>query len=199
LEDIIFLKDVESAVQPPDPIVAYDDELGGYLAGTTGWSNTAEKYLGYGVEAEAEVFPADGFDVHANIAFGRILESLDGETTRDESMSEWKVNTGVTWRTPYRTDVSLDANYASPQVWGLRSFDSAGQIVVTSVPIDSRLILSGRIGVRPLPDDSLELALGFWNIGTALNADDGLFSRFREHPKGQPIGPKALASAAYRF
>jgi len=199
LTDIIDLRDVESALDPENPQVTYNEEIGGYLAGTTGWTNTPSVYTGFGVEADAEVYPVDGLDIYANFAFTRIYESLEGQPTLDESTSALKLNVGVTYRTPYRTDFSLHSSFATAQTWGLRSFDSAGTLIVTPSEIDPRLLLSARIGVRPLNNDSLELALLLWNA-TALSASEaGVLGKTKEHPKGQPIGPRASAALTYRF
>jgi outer membrane receptor protein involved in Fe transport len=204
LQDIIFLRSLESALASDTPIVDYDEGVGGYLAGTTGWSNLEDRYLGYGVEAEAEVFPIDGVDVFGNIAVERLtVSSGEGEPELDESASLVKVNAGASYRTPWRTDVALQANYASPQTWGQRLFDPTGQIVVVETEIPARLILSGRVVVRPLADDALEVGVGAWNFGALLDDDpavhEGLFDSVQEHPKGQPVGARVFGSVSYRF
>ncbi len=199
LTDIIDLRDVESAVTPENPQVEYDEAIGGFLAGSTGWTNTPSVYTGFGIEADTEVYPVDGLDIYGNFAFTRIYETLDGETTLDQSTSAVKLNLGVTYRTPFRTDLSFHSSYASAQIWGLRSFDSTGTLIVTPSEIDPRLLLTARVGVRPLNDDTLELAFNLWNATALSSSDAGVLGRTQEHPKGQPIGPRISGSATYRF
>jgi iron complex outermembrane receptor protein len=203
LTDIIYLTNLQSPLTFDPPEVGFDDEQNGYLAGKTGWTNLDDRYLGYGLEAEGDLFPVDGLDIYGNVALERVLRSSEGEeAVADRSAPLLKVNTGVTYRTPFRTDLSLHANYVSEQVWGQRLFDATGQIIVVESTIPSRLILSARVGVRPLPDnESLEIAAGVWNAGGFLESDDvdSLVGAFQEHPKGQPVGGRAYGSLVYKF
>jgi hypothetical protein len=167
----------------------YDPEANGFSAGTTGFENLDEVYTAVGGELDTRFFPVDGLDVYANVSFERVL-TQDG---LDESVSLFKGNTGIMYRTPYRTDVSIHVSYVSPQVWRLRDFDETGALLVTEEPIPARTILSGRVAVRPFVDEGLEIAVDAWNV-LAL---DG--RTFREHPKGQLVGPRAWGEATWHF
>lgn len=188
LTDIISLRSVE-----PE-FAFYDPEDNGFLVGSTGWANTDVGYDGVGVETDFELYPADGLDVYANVAITSIVETSDEGRVRDLSTSMAKINGGVMYRTPFRTDITLGAHYVSAQTWRLRDFDAQGQIVVTEADLDPRLILNARLAARPLPEESLEVAASVWNL---LGTDEA--SRFREHPKGQPVGHRVVGTVTYRF
>jgi iron complex outermembrane receptor protein len=186
---LIDLSDVQRAYAPYDPVAD------GISVGTTGWTNREPRYTGVGVEADLELYPTDGVDLFTNLAVQQILETDDGTTVRDGSTSAVKLNAGAAYRTPWRTDVSAMVHYVSPQTWRRRTFDpDTLQLVVVEQPIDARVLLSGRLAVRPHPDDHLELAAQVWNA-LALLSGTGV----REHPKGQPVGGRATLSASYRF
>lgn len=186
---LVDLSDVQRGYHPYDP--AFD----GIEVGRTGWTNLAPRYTGMGIEADLELYPVDGLDLFANAALQQVLETHDGTTVRDGSTSTLKVNGGAAWRTPWRTDLSVMGHYVSPQTWRRRTFDPTTlALVVVEQPLDARLILSGRLAVRPHPDDHLEIAATVWNA-LALLTGEGV----REHPKGQPVGGRATLSASYRF
>lgn len=174
---------------------AYDPQQNGFLAGQTGWINLVETYTGTGVEADLELYPTDGLDLVANVNLAHVTESNPetGETVADRSQSTVKANFGAAYRTPYRTDLSLMAHVVGPQVWRIRGFAADGSIALLERPVDARLMLSGRIGVRPFPNEALEVAASVWNltgwIGTPV----------LEHPEGQPVGGIAYGSVSYTF
>jgi hypothetical protein len=151
-------------------------------------------YDGIGVEAEAEVFPIDGLDVYANFNWTYIVET---EIGRDTSSSPYKVNAGAMYRTPWFTDLSASISYLSTQTWQPREFDSTGQIVVVPHDIPARVLLTGRIAVRPTKDQRLEVAGTIWNA-TAFAGGRGNWG-YQEHPKGQLLGPRVFGTATYRF
>jgi outer membrane receptor for ferrienterochelin and colicin len=187
--DLIFLDDVTVGIVP------FDDAQGGVEVGTTGWVNLDPTYTGVGVEADTELYPTDGLDVYLNANLMRVVETSDGETLREGSASTLKLNGGLSWRTPWRTDLSLSGTYYSAQEWRLREFDpDTLALVAQPRPIDPRFLASARVAVRPLPSDDLEVALTVWNI-TELVGGDG----FLEHPEGQPVIGRAHGSITYRF
>lgn len=197
--DIIYLSDV---APPTAADLAYNDDQIGYLAGTTGWTNLPERYLGYGAELEVNLFPVDGLDVYGNADLQRVaVTSPDGTTVLDKSASAVKLNAGVMYRTHYRTDVALHASYSSAQTWGLRNFDSAGQLQVVDESVPARLVISSKIATRPFKDNDLELAVGVWNLGAMLGDVNtpGVIGPAREHPKGQPVGSRLYGSVEYKF
>lgn len=189
LTDIIYLKSVT-----PTTDLEYNEEVGGYLAGTTGWTNLPDEYLGYGIEAEGDLFPVDGVDIYGNMALQRILVGGNGEdAVPDRSASTLKLNGGVTYRTPYRTDLAIHAQYASSQTWRIRDFDENGQLAVSEAPIPARLVLNGQVAVRPFKDEKLSIGAGIWNAGALITGG------VREHPKGQPVGSRAFGTLEYKF
>jgi len=186
---LIDLADVQRAYN------AFDPADNGIEVGQTGWTNLEPRYTGAGVEADLELYPTDGVDVFGNLAIQQIVETDNGTTVRDGSTSTVKANLGAAYRSPWRTDVSLMAHYVSPQTWRRRTFDpDTLQLVVVEEPLDARLFVSGRLAVRPHPDDHLELAATVWNALALLSGSGAL-----EHPKGQPVGGRATFSASYRF
>lgn len=187
--DLIALDDVTTAINPFNP------QINGIEIGETGWINLASAYTGVGVEADLELYPTDGLDVFANANLMQVIENTGEARILDHSASNLKINGGFSYRTPLRTDLSLAGHYLSAQEWRLRQFDPQTlQIVQDPTPIRARLLLSARVGVRPLPDQDLEIAGTLWNI-TELLSGDG----FLEHPEGQPVIGRAYVTLSYRF
>ncbi|MDP2310509.1 MAG: TonB-dependent receptor [Pseudomonadota bacterium] len=190
--NLVGLKDVTPGFSP------YDPELNGYSAGETGFVNLTPTYLAFGGEVEARVFPTDGLDVYANLAVERILEQDGDAVAPDESTSLVKVNGGVMYRSPWRVDLGAHVNYVSPQVWRLREFDAAGQVVPRDVAVPARTIVTARVAVRPFADDKLEIAASGWNLG-ALAGTGSLRNTFREHPNGQLVGARYWGELTWRY
>jgi iron complex outermembrane receptor protein len=189
VSDLIYLSDVERAFN------VYDPRYNGIAAGRTGWVNLEPQYTSVGVEVDGELYPVDGIDLFTNVAVQQTTERSEGDAVVDGSTSAVKVNGGASWRTPWRTDLSLMGHFLSAQTWRLRTFDPDSlQVVPVDGPIDARFLLSARLAVRPFPDESLELAGNAWNV-LSLITGEGL----REHPDGQPVLGRLYASAAYRF
>ncbi len=179
----------------PD-LLPFDTDDNGFQGGTTGWINREESvYDGIGIEVEGSVFPTDGLDVFANVSLSQVLErdTRTGDTIPDASSSSVKLNSGVAWRSPYRTDLSLSTHYLSPQTWRLRGFDDQGATSILERDVPSRFFLNARVAVRPFADEQLELAVTGWNV--LQLAGPG----FVEHPEGQPVRGRAYGSATYRF
>ncbi len=185
---LIALGSVEPAIE------SLDAETGGFVAGYTRFGNQDTLYTALGAEAEGRLFPADGLDIYLNGTWERIIEQ-DGQTIQaDLSTSEWKFNLGSTYRTPWRVDVGAHLHYVSPQVWRLREFDAEGQVINPEEAVQGRVIVAGRLGLRLLEDESLEVAATVWNPAGFVES-----GRFREHPKGQLVGGRAYGSATWRF
>jgi len=171
----------------------YDPVVNGFSAGTTGFENSADIYTALGGELDLRVFPVDGLDVYANLALERITDDNGTAVVVDNSTSTVKVNGGVMYRSPFRTDASLHLSYVGPQTWRLRDYDEQGQLVETDAAIASRTILSARLATRPFADQRLELAANGWNL-LQLGKDG-----FYEHPKGQLVGARVWGEATWRF
>ena len=186
MTNFIFLRSVTPEFQ------WYAPEDIGYLAGSSGWVNTAPVVNAWGLEAEAEFFPVDGLDIYVNGNLSRLLETTDGVTNVDGSTSFLKANAGVMYRAPFDLDLSADVLYASEQVWRQREFDEAGQLFVSETPVPTRLWLNGRIGARPLANDDIEVAVSAQNIL-------GFFNPGKEHPLGHRIGGRLQGTLSYTF
>ncbi len=192
LTDIIGL-------EPVQPVLAPQDDVGGFVAGTSGWTNLPEVFTGVGVEAEAEFFPADGVDLFVNGNLTNVTEAFRDEngevaSTRDGSSSLVKLNAGGAWRTPYRIDVQGQVSFLTSQTWRLREFDDTGNIAIRESTIPARALISARVAGRPFADEKLELAATLWNA--AALSDGG---RFREHPNGQLLGSRLFGTVTYHF
>jgi hypothetical protein len=149
---------------------------------------------GIGAEGELELFPTDGLDLFANASVSRVTENTDGTVTVNGSSSSVKINAGASYRTPYRTDVSMSLNYLSAQLWGIRAFDPQTlAIAVVDSELEARVLLSARLAVRPFVQEDFEVAINAWNF-TELLADG-----FQEHPEGQPMTGRLYGSVAWRF
>jgi outer membrane receptor protein involved in Fe transport len=174
-------------------IGAFDSESGGYQAGVTGWINSDLVYTGYGAELDLEIYPVTGLEVFANLNLMTVLEeNPEGEVLQDESASRVKLNGGIVYRSPWRTDLSLIGNYSSAQEWRLREFDESGDLVVVPAEVDPRTILGARLATRPLVDEVLELSVTGWNLLALSNP-------VQEHPKGQRVGPRIFGSIRLDF
>ena len=188
VSDLIYVQDVEAL--PP----SYDPESNGFAAGFTQFGNLSPVYTGLGVELDTRFFPTDGLDVFANVNVQRIMEDDGGQSVRDGSTSQVKLNAGVAYRTPWRIDGSVATHYASAQTWRIRDFNDSGELVVTEEPVAARNIVVARLAGRPAPDERLELAVTAWNLGHLVTGE-----AFREHPDGQLVGSRLYGTATYRF
>lgn len=189
VSDLIFLDDVTRG------FAAFDPVGNGIEVGTTGWVNLPPTYTGVGVEADVELFPTDGVDLFANVNLSQITETVGNESQRDGATSTIKANAGASYRTPFRTDLNLTMHYLSPQEWRLRSFDPTTlEIVADPQQVPARLLASARIGVRPFPNEDLEIAGTLWNIAALITGNGSI-----EHPIGQPVSGRAFGSISYRF
>lgn len=172
----------------------FDAERRGFPFGVSGWSNSDEIYDGFGGEAAVDIFPVTGLDIFANVAIQQILERGATETVVDGSTSLAKVNLGASYRAPFRMDFSFAGHFYSGQTWRQREFTDSGSIEIVEGNVPARFLMSLRVAGRPLPDRDLELALSLWNpLGFAPT------TRFREHPKGQLVGPRLFGTVAFRF
>ncbi|MCB9686686.1 MAG: TonB-dependent receptor [Alphaproteobacteria bacterium] len=185
--DLIGLADVTTGFYPFDPTEE------GIVIGETGWINETAVATAYGAEGEIEVFPADGVDLFGNVAVRQTRETDQDVAIVDRSSSELMLNAGGSVRTPWRTDLTLEGHYLTAQDWRLRTFDPETlQIVDIPAHLDARFLMSGRVAVRPIPDEDLEFAFVAWNPLA------GSFP-FREHPEGQTLSSRWIGQVAWRF
>jgi outer membrane cobalamin receptor len=187
LDGLIGLAPVTPVALPYDPVG------GGWAAGSTGWVNTAPVYLGYGVEAEGELFPTDGVDLYGSVALTHYSEREGDVSVADRATSLVKATGGATWRSPWRVDASIDAQAVSSQVWRLREFDATGALVVVESRVPARVVFGGRLAARPFADEHLEVSVSAFNVAAALGTE------VREHPKGQPMPTRVTGSLRWTF
>ncbi|MEL6341855.1 MAG: TonB-dependent receptor [Myxococcota bacterium] len=174
----------------------YDDDDNGYQVGLTGFGNLESIYTGYGLELDGHLFPVTGLDLQANLHLQEIIEDDGaGNILDDQSASLAKFNANVAYSTPFRLDVSAGVHLVSAQTWRLRDFSQEdGSLIESSIDIPARAIPYGRLAVRLLDDESLEIAGVLWNPVGLVEEE-----RFQEHPKGQLVGGRAYGSVTYRF
>ncbi len=186
--DLIFVQDIVPSTNP------YDPEANGFAIGSTTFGNLAPVYDGFGAELDTRFFPVDGLDLYANASVQRTYQTEGDTTTVEGSASAVKLNLGAMVRTPWRVDLATHVHYVSAQTWTVRDYNIAGKLVDEQAPIDARTVLVGRLGLRPLPDDSLELALTTWNPLATIQGEGKL-----EHAEGQRVGSRLFGSATWRF
>lgn len=186
--DLIFVQDIVASTN------AYDPSVNGFAIGTTTFGNLEPVYDGFGAELDTRFFPADGLDLYMNTAVQRTYETVASVSSVEGSAATVKVNLGAMVRTPWRVDLATHVHFTSSQTWTLRDYNIEGKLVGADVPIDSRTILVGRLGVRPFADDSLELAVTTWNPLAEIG-DQGTL----EHAEGQYVGSRLFGSATWRF
>jgi iron complex outermembrane receptor protein len=183
----------------------FNEELGAFVAGESGFENEPGRYRALGAEANFEYFGISGVDAYINYSLERIWYSryygvcgydeskANGESCVDTSTPTHKLNFGFTWRSPYNVDVSVNGNFVSAQTWLLREFDAQGQVVNTPASLDSYLNLSSQVTWHPT--DRLDISAAAWNAPALLEA----VGPHREHPLGQPVGSRIYGEVRYRF
>ncbi|MCK6507175.1 TonB-dependent receptor, partial [Myxococcota bacterium] len=186
--DLIYVTDLRPEAGLFDP----DDN--GFSAGSTSFQNLPPVYTAVGGEVDGRLFPVDGLDLYANGAVERITEAEEGVAVVDGSTSLVKGNLGAMYRSPWRIDAAAHVQCLSAQTWRLREYDDQGQLVVAEASIPARAVLAAELAARPFADGALELSLSGWNLGALVQGQG-----FREHPKGQRVGPRVFGSATWRF
>lgn len=168
-----------------------DPASGAYIAGQASFTNEAPVYRAAGGELAVDYFGLPGLDLRANYALLLVQQSLDGQTQSVRAAPRHKLNGEVVYRSPLGVDATLGAQWVDKQVWGIRSFDESGQVVITDTDLSGRLIGTARLAWDPVPD--LTLSVAAWNWTADLSGPT------RQHPLGQPVGSRYTASMAYRF
>lgn len=194
---VLYRNQISKLIAPPTQPIgaqAFDDRNNGFNLVESYWLNTPSSYLGYGAEAELELYPTDGVDLFANAALNQMIileEDYDPTRAPELSSAPLMINLGGSVRTPWRTDVSLWANWKAPQDWFIRDFGSDLTSIVSVVRLDARLLASARVAVRPI-GEQLELSLDAWHLAALLGQPA------KEHPSGQPIGGRLYGSVTWR-
>ena len=193
VKDLIVLSDIdrfELHETVGGGAAGYDEGVAGFPVGTITFANESATYDVVGGELGARVYPVRGLDVYANYAFNRTFVSDEANADREEERtSAHKVNLGVQYRSTFGLDVALDVHWVSDQVWVEPVFDVREGVVPGTFPLESYYLVNARVGYRLL-DDALELAINGFNITD---------HRHRQHPYGQVLSARYLATATYRF
>jgi len=169
--------------------LGYSDGPGAFPIGTTVFSNEPGMFHVLGGEVNGRFYPVDGLDIYANYAYNEVWSLDNPRRPEEERTSTHKVNGGVQYRSPFGLDLSLDVHYASGQKWLEETFDEESNLVSTLLSQPSYYLVNARIGYRLL-DDALELGVTGFNITN---------NRHRQHPRGQQLEARVVASATYRF
>jgi iron complex outermembrane recepter protein len=167
----------------------FDPSSGTYTSFRANYANDTKRYLGFGTELSARLFPFEGVDVGANYAFQYIYDQDSGE--RFASSPIHKLNVWAQLRTRFGLDFAASAHVVSSQRWRELLYDvtaSAGTIY----PIPPSVVIIGRVGYR-LFEDKLELAVSGVNLG------DFGSERHREHPFANRLEARVLGSVTARF
>ncbi|MFT5584524.1 MAG: iron complex outermembrane receptor protein [Cognaticolwellia sp.] len=188
VDDLIDLGPVDTTGYPQS---GFDPDAGVYIAGESSFVNEATTYRAAGGEVSADYFGLPGLDLTGSYALEFINQNLDGETTPVRSNPRHKLNGQVVYRSPFKVDATLGAQFVDRQVWGIRSFDETGQVVITNADLPSRVVGTARLAWSPAPP--LTMSLNAWNWTADFTGPT------KQHPLGQPVGSRYTASLAYRF
>ncbi len=188
VDDLIDLGPVDTTGYPQS---GFDPNAGVYIAGESSFVNEATTYRAAGGEISADYFGLPGLDLTGSYALEFINQSLEGQTTPVRANPRHKLNGQVVYRSPFQVDATLGAQFVDKQVWGIRSFDETGQVVVTDAELPSRVVGTARLAWTPAPP--LTVSLNAWNWTADITGPT------KQHPLGQPVGSRYTASLAYRF
>ena len=170
-------------------LAGYDRGTGSYPLGTISFQNDGTTFDVIGGELEARAYPVTGLDVWANYGINHTFVADSALRTAEERTSRHKVNVGVQYRAPFGLEVALDLHWVSDQVWLEQVFDAAEGVRFEQLDLPSYHMLNGRIGMRLL-GDRLSLGVVGYNITN---------NRHRQHPFGQRLDARLMATAAYTF
>ncbi len=168
-----------------------------YPVGLGGWENQCQAYNVYGGEAGLRTFPIEGLDLYGNYTLNAVQQDNTSCTAEelsrivaDQRTSMHKVNAGVQLRTKPGIDGSIDFHYVAPQVWAEQVTNFVRQqIEQQQLRVSDYTLLDARVGYRFLGSQA-EISANAFNL---------LDIRHREHPFGQLIGRRMMATATYRF
>ena len=193
VQDLIVLSDIDRFELHDfvrDGAAEYDEGVAGFPVGTITFENESAKYDVVGGELGTRLYPVRGLDVYANYAINRTFVSDDADADREEERtSTHKINFGVQYRSTFGLDLAADVHWVSDQVWVEPVFDVNEGVVPGTFPLESYYLVNARVGYRLL-EDALEIAINGFNVTD---------HRHRQHPYGQVLSARYLATATYRF
>jgi outer membrane receptor for ferrienterochelin and colicin len=171
----------------------YNEATGRYTAGYTGFTNDCQIFHSYGGEAGFRAFPVTGVDVYASYAYNQVDQvAPDGckATVKDQRTSNHKVIAGAQWRSKFGLDAELDVWFQSRQIWAEQRVNIATrEVEYQRFALDAFPLVNGRVGYN-FKGEPLSLGLTFSNL---------LDNKVREHPFGQVLGRRLIASLTYRY
>jgi iron complex outermembrane receptor protein len=169
--------------------LGYIDSTSSFPIGTTVFSNEPGLFHVFGAEVGGRLYPVDGLDIYANYTFNEMWSLDNPRRPEEERTSTHKFNAGVQYRLGIGLDLSVDLHYASGQRWLEETFDNDSNLISELLSQPAYYLLNARVGYRLL-NDALELGITGFNITN---------NRHRQHPRGQQLEARVVASATYRF
>jgi len=174
-----------------------DPSINGYTAADNGFplatgvqANQDKRYDVAGGELMGTLYPVTGVDLYANYALTHVYGLGNDPTLRSSlpllSPTSHKVNMGAQYRAPFGVDLSADLHIVNKQTWAVSAPDFLSN-VPTDVP--AYYMINARVGYRILKDQ-LEFGLTGYNITN---------NQFRQHPFGQNLAARYMATMALRL
>jgi outer membrane receptor protein involved in Fe transport len=191
VKDLIVLSQIRPFRLHETDDTGYDPAVASFPLGTIGFENERTEFDVIGGEIGVRAYPVTGLDVYANYAINRAYVT-GGEQigrTEEERTSTHKINGGVQLRTPVGLDVGVDFSWVSDQVWLEQQFDRVEGVVYREFPLDGYYLLNARVGYRAF-DDRLEIGVVGYNVTD---------HEHRQHPFGQVLRRRVMATLSYRF
>lgn len=177
-EDITRLRSIAD-----DPDSEFNNFFNVFNAGNALYRNEDAVYGAFGGELALRTYPIDGLDAYINYAFEEIqvLEGQESAFRFEDRTSQHKLNAGFRYRSKFGLDVQGDFHFASDQIWSeLRQ----GAPDVDTFDLPAYYLINARVAYRML-DDRLEWGVTGYNITN---------NRHRQHPFGQQLGARVLAT-----
>ncbi|MEM9067220.1 MAG: TonB-dependent receptor [Myxococcota bacterium] len=189
--DLVLLSQVDAFTLAENGrgVGGYSPGQGSFSLGTISFENDPTEFDVVGGEVAARIYPVTGLDIYANYAFNRSFVSQSQLRTEEERTSQHKLNLGVQYRAPFGLDLSVDFHWVSDQVWLEQVFDAQEGVSLEEFPVDAYHLVNARAGFR-LFDDQLDLGVAVYNLTR---------NRIRNHPFGQRLDSRVMATAAYHF
>lgn len=171
----------------------YSDEVDAYPVGQIQFENEDHTFRQLGAELGVRFFPLRGLDVYLNYAIhdtSPVDPTVDLDGREDEKRtSAHKINGGVQLRGDAGLDAAIDLHWVSEQRWVEQVTDEVTGVRFESFDLVPYFLINARLGYRLL-GDRLQLGL----VGLNL-----LDQRRRQHPFGQRISRRVLATAEFTF
>jgi iron complex outermembrane receptor protein len=198
IKDLMFFTEIDQFTvsdfaDPGNDLAKFDDATSSFPISTLRFVNERTTYRQVGGELGVRLFPVDGLDVYTNYSIHDTspddAAEIEEVRRREQQTSLHKVNAGLQYRAKFGLDTSLDVHWYSDQVWVEQVSDVQRGVAFQAFEVPSFTLINGRVGYRFLGD---RLDIGV--VGTNLG-----FVNKRQHPFGQPVDTRVLATAKLRF